>query len=312
MGALTTTGRRFDLDALRVLAVLVLLAYHSSRPFDTESWHVKSLELSRPLELLGYVFTPWRLPLLFMISGAGTYFALRTRTARVYLVDRAKRLLLPLAVGMFVVVPPQVYVERVNAWMPNRQSPIDFHGSYLAFLPRIVDGVYPHGNFSWHHLWFLVYLFVFSVLALPLFLALRTPRGAAARDAVSAALARGAWIFLPAALLVAIHVGLRGAFPPNNALVGDWWNLAHYFVLFVAGYALVPDPKIGAAVERHRHLALLLAFILTVARIGVIVALGAPRPYTGHYVLALSLRGLTEWCALVAVLGYARRHLDRP
>src|SRR3954465_11297738 len=65
--------RLHDFDALRVLAVVVLLAYHSSRPFDHEAWHLKSVELSRGLELLGYVFTPWRLSLLFLISGAGTY-----------------------------------------------------------------------------------------------------------------------------------------------------------------------------------------------------------------------------------------------
>ena len=304
--------RRYDLDALRVLAVLVLLAYHSSRPFDSEAWHVKSAQLSRMLELLGYVFTPWRLSLLFLISGAGTFFALRTRTARVYLGDRMQRLLLPLAVGMLVVVPPQVYVERAHPWMPNRQSPMNFDGSFLAFLPHVFDGAYPKGNFSWHHLWFLVYLFVFSVVALPLFTALKRERGRAAADRVAGFFARGARIFLLALPLIAIHLALRGRFPSTNALVGDWWNLAHYFTLFLLGYVLLPDARVSAAFERHRRLALGGAIVATILRLALIVAAGPATPYSLHYVVVYTLRGLTEWLALVGVLGYARRYLDRP
>ena len=305
--------RRRDLDALRVLAVVVLLGYHSSRPFDTEAWHVKNHELSRTLELMGYVFTPWRLGLLFLISGAGTYFALRTRTAGVYLRDRVTRLLLPLVVGMLVVVPPQVYVERVNGWMQNRMSPIVFEGSFLAFLPHVFDGgPYPRGNLSWHHLWFLLYLFVFSVAALPALVWLKTEKGEATRARMADFLSKRRWIFLPALLLVALHVGLRGRFPPTYALVGDWWSLTHYFVLFVLGYALIPDPRIGAALERHRTAALVAAVALTGARLAVLVSYGAPVPYSAHYAMALTLRGLTEWSALVGVLGYARRYLDRP
>lgn len=39
--------RRYDLDWLRVIAMLLIFAYHTTRPFDTfESWHVKNTELS--------------------------------------------------------------------------------------------------------------------------------------------------------------------------------------------------------------------------------------------------------------------------
>ena len=63
---------------------------------------------------------------------------------------------------MAVVVVPQVYVERISVGMPDRMSPRDFHGSYLDFYPHYFEGAYPSGNLSWHHLWFLAYLLVFS------------------------------------------------------------------------------------------------------------------------------------------------------
>ena len=84
---------------------------------------------------------PWRLPLLFMISGLGTYYALGLRSAWPYARDRLGRLLLPLAFGMLAVIVPQVYVERISVGMPDRMSPRDFHGSYLDFYPHYFEGV---------------------------------------------------------------------------------------------------------------------------------------------------------------------------
>ena len=295
-----------------MLAVLVLLVYHSTRPFDTEAWHLKNAELSRGLELFGYALTPWRLPLLFLISGAGTYFALRTRTASTYLRERVRRLLLPLAVGMALVIPPQVYVERVSPWMPNRLSPIDFEGSYLAFLPHAFTGAYPTGNLSWHHLWFFVYLFVYSVVALPLVLAMRTERGRVVTARIAGFLTTRGRVFVLALPLCAIHVALQGRFPLTNALIGDWWALTHYFALFVFGYVLLPDPRVTDAFVRHRHVALAAALVLTAARLTTIAWLGPAPAYSLRYAVMLTLRGLVEWCALVAVLGYARVFLQRP
>jgi len=70
-------------------------------------------------------------------------------------------LLVPLCIGIVLLVPPQVYAER--------RLRGQFQGSFLAFFPHFFEGVYPHGNFSWHHLWFLGHLFLYSLLALPLF-----------------------------------------------------------------------------------------------------------------------------------------------
>jgi hypothetical protein len=117
------------------------LLYHSTRPFDLEVWHVKNDTVSLTLQVLGNLLTPWRLPLLFMISRLGTSYALGLRTPGRYVADRATRLLIPLVAGMLLVVPPQVYFERIGTWMPRRMSPIDFHGSFIEFYPHIFDGV---------------------------------------------------------------------------------------------------------------------------------------------------------------------------
>ena len=116
-------------------------------------------------------------------------------------------MLLPLAFGMAVVVVPQVYVERISVGMPDRMSPRDFHGSYLDFYPHYFEGAYPSGNLSWHHLWFLAYLVVFSLAALPLFLYLRGDRGRHLPTRMASWLRPGRRIFL-LALPLAVTVAL--------------------------------------------------------------------------------------------------------
>jgi peptidoglycan/LPS O-acetylase OafA/YrhL len=304
--------RRHELDALRVLAVLALLLYHASRPFDTEVWHVKDVERSLGLELFGTLLTPWRLPLLFMISGLGTYYALGFRPAWRYAGERIRRLLLPLAFGMAVVVVPQVYVERISVGMPDRMSPRDFQGSYLDFYPHYFEGVYPGGNFSWHHLWFLAYLLVFSLAALPLFLYLRSERGRRLAVGLASWLRPGRRIFLLALPLALIHVALRGRFPSTHALVGDWWNVAHYFLLFLLGYALLSQPAFKEAVEANRRVGTALFVIGFGVRLALVPLLAPIAPYSIAYAALLTLRAVIEWSALVAVIGYAGVYLSRP
>ncbi len=158
--------RRYELDWLRVMAFFLLILFHSGMPYVTHDWHINNSETSIPLTWLWDFFHNWRMPLLFMISGCGIWFALGNRTAGQFLKERSTRLLIPLVFGVFVIVPPQVYLQR----LAEGQN----FDSYIAFYPHFFDGnFFTGGNFTPNHLWFIYSLFFYSVAALPLMLFLK-------------------------------------------------------------------------------------------------------------------------------------------
>ena len=152
------SNRRHELDWLRIFAILVLLFFHTGRIFDTQAWHIKNDESSESFYYwMPFVHT-WRMPLLFFISGVGSIFAFRKSTSLRYIFERFKRLVIPLIFAIVVVLPPQVYYEHKsefnNYW--------EFYKSVLNFLP------YHNGNLNLYHLWFLVYLFAYSLIGVPI------------------------------------------------------------------------------------------------------------------------------------------------
>lgn len=298
--------RRYDIDALRVLATLLLIVFHSGMVFTAvDSWHIQNLERSGLIgHLLGFIHQ-WHMPLFFLLAGASTYFALNFRSSRQYAGERVKRLFLPLLIGIFVVIPPQIYMERIATWVPTRISPIDFAGSFPAFYLQSFTGLYPDGGISWHHIWFVFYLFIYSIVLLPVLLYFRTPSGRAKILRAADFLSGGARIFWLALPIAFVEIALRWRFPNWQNFIGDWANHAHYPMIFLFGFLLMADDRFRDAVDRNRRIALAVGLIASVIRL-------LSEDGIAGYMLDMGIRGLAEWAFLVAILGYGHRYLNRP
>src|SRR6187551_1042544 len=214
--------RIYFLDWLRVLAFSLLVFYHTGLIFVDWGFHIQNDHFSEWLKLPMLFVNQWRLPLLFFVSGAGIYFALGTRSAGVFAKERLLRIFIPLVFGMFVVIPPQVYYE----WLHHET----FTGSYLDFYPLYFS------NITWNHLWFLTYLFVYSLVALPLFLYLRSERAAPIIASLSSFFVKGQSLLLFSIPLLLVEILLRDQWPDNRNLVTDWYNFTFYFLLLIYGY----------------------------------------------------------------------------
>lgn len=193
--------RRFELDWLRVLAFGVLILFHTGMMFNTWDWHVKNNVTVEWIEIVMAFFNQWRMPLLFFISGAAVWFMLDKYSPGRFVLERHKRLLFPLVVGMLIVIPPQVYYERL--FQGATFSFAEFYKTIFSFVP------YPEGNFSWHHLWYLPYIFVYSLVALPLLMLLKSAAGQKYVSAFVQWFSKGSHIYLPFAVIAVSEVSLR-------------------------------------------------------------------------------------------------------
>jgi peptidoglycan/LPS O-acetylase OafA/YrhL len=301
---MSPTPRRYDLDWLRVLAILGVFVFHSTRFFNDHSWHVFNWQSSEAAAALVLLFSQWGMPFIFVVSGASIFFAVRPGRAGRFQVERCVRLLVPLALGLVNLTPPQVYLERLTHGA--------FRGSLWDFLPHYLDGIYGEGgNFAWQglHLWYLEVLFVFTVVLLPLFVSLKRPAG----ERVVRALARVSRvpgvIFVWSLAIALVMVLLDPAGIGQRNFGG--WSLFTYPLFLLFGFLIYANDEIQSAVVRQRWVALGLAGVLSV----VLVKL-APRlplyPFGSLEFSALMvIDALYAWSWCLLFLGFGLRHLQR-
>lgn len=307
--------RRHDLDWVRVCAFGLLVLYHVGMYYVTWDWHVKSPQAGSALEPFMLLSGPWRLSLLFLVSGAASAFLLAKRPQG-FLGSRSWRLLLPLIFGMLVIVVPQAYYELLDSRYPG-----GYHDGYLAFWGRYLAGdnsfcdndgclILP----TWNHLWFVAYLWVYTVA---LWLLVRLAPRLLARGGEWLAVRLNGWgaILWPWLLLALARITLVERFESTHALVDDWYNHAQYFSVFLLGFLLVRATAFWESLQRLRVWSLTLA----AASYGFIVwyfyASGygdANPPPDALRMVQRAMWALNQWTSITAILGFAYRlrHAD--
>ncbi len=309
-------NRRSDLDALRVMATILLIYFHTAMIFNLwASFHIQNDELSLGMALFVEFFNIWHMPLFVILAGMSSFYALEIRSGKQFTKDRAKRLLIPLLFGILLVIPPQVYIERIAWWCKTRQSPINFTGSYFDFYPYFFIPIYPEGNLSWHHLWFLFYLFFISIVSLPLLLQLNMEKGKQRISKLADFFQKSRYIFLLFIPIALINISLSWLFSGSQNFVYDWDRILHFIFLFVLGFIIVSDARFEVSIDRNKKIALVIgviiaSFILVVDAIVYINSISIE--LIAFYFIGCILWALCEWCWLIAFIGYARKYLKKP
>jgi glucans biosynthesis protein C len=305
MQRLDASQRQRYLDWLRVLAVALLVPFHTGMMFTFWPFHLNNDTRSMAIQTFNEFLNVWHMPLFFFLSGAGTWYALGFRSGGVYMKERLKRLFIPLIFGMFVIVPPQVYVERLYKGQ--------FHGSFLAFYPHVFNGPYPQGNLSWHHLWFMLYLFLHSLMALPLFLYLRGERGRRAHERIAAFFSGRASVYRIMIPFILLQLAFRSQWPNGDQnLFGDLDNFFLHGLAFVCGYVLCAAPRFWDTALKNRWGSLgggVLCFACVTAWH---ISLGEAyfERHLAAAVASLVVHGAATWFWLLALLGFAKKQLD--
>jgi glucan biosynthesis protein C len=300
----TQVNRVNYIDWLRVGAMFLLLFFHTGRLFDEDNWHIKNAVLNQGIDTFNGFLNIWHMPLFFLLAGSSVWFAL---TGRQFALERVLRLFIPLIFGILIIVPPQVYFERVFDG--------DFVGSFWAWYPNTFQGTYSmdnpaSGNLSWHHLWFLLYLFVFSLVLIPFFLFFKNQRHQYLISKLALFLQKPGAIFLPAVPLIIYNLVLIPIFGfGSHDLVKDWAADIYYITIIIYGFLLVSDSRIIKSIQRGWLPSLIVACVfglgIYVVDSDVIASGDAIKE-----VMLLTLYGLDCWCWLLVILAAGSRWLN--
>jgi len=300
-------ARRYDLDWLRVIAFAILIYFHSAIIFVPGGLPmIQNAETSAFLDIFVQISSQFRLGLLFLISGAGVAFVRRRLNTGEFVGERTRRLLIPLVVGVLFVVPPMVYLEKVFLGEVSGNF-FNFYSGYFT------QGVYPQGNLSWHHFWFVAYLYLFCLLGLRLF---KYFDGSS--EPISRLINRyseGIGLYAFVIPLFAVEVSLRAFFPGFRDLIHDWASFAHWFLLFIAGFIIANHVSTLDSAVRLRKISLSAAAATTALMFfffgGTDFNVDRADPlvvakYAGYCALRMSM----AWSCLLSCLGLAGRHLQ--
>ncbi len=301
--------RRYDIDWLRVIAMLAVFLFHNARFFDVFGWHLKNAEKSFIVTLFIILLALWVMPLFFLLSGVGSWYALKSRTSGQYLLDRVKRLLIPLyTVGMLILLPPQWYWDRVT----NEGIVGSFWESYLHYFIKTLNlSPSPYfGSFWPGHLWFLKFLFIISLLVLPLLLYFKTDSGRGLISRLAGWCDRRGGIFLFLIPLVLVRICLRSFFGGEHT----WADLFEYAVFFLIGYLIPSDERFTGGFKRHGWVCLALGIAGFGGTVFIAMGLGY-NPMEGEsfswiYVLVQMVWSIASWSWVVFVLGLGAKHLN--
>lgn len=301
--------RRTDLDWARIAAFALLILFHVGMFYGAADWIVKSPHTLPWLQIPMDWSSPWRLLLLFIVSGAATRFMSAKLSAGGLLKSRSLRLLPPLLFATVFVIPIEFYYQAVER-LHYTGGFIDFWRRYLAAQSSLCapEGPCPFVP-NLDYLWFVAYLWLYTVavtavLAFAPQVILRIERRA------TALLEGDALLLLPAAALILARLVLKHYWPETHNLIDDWYLHAIYFLCFVFGFLFATNEAIWAALAERRCLALGIA-VFTYAIYAA---------YAWHYrgvspvpmserVLMVADYGIDQWAWVAAVLGFAHRYL---
>lgn len=285
-----------ELDWLRVILILAVFGHHVFMPFNGDEWHVMNKESSKMLDDIMVYFEQIRLQTLFFIAGVGSFILLQKTSTLTFLKGKFFRLFIPLIVGMMFIVPPQHYYENM--------------GEYTSLLAAYEVRIFA---FDSKHLWFIEFLIIFMVLAIPFqrFLACRA--GVCVSHALSGFYEKKHGLFANVILLILMRCTLKYFVPEQNHSIHNLSVTLFYLFFFIAGMCFITRKEIWQFIALHRRTNLMWFVISSVLFYGYYFS-----PDLSSY-LSLEIRwqlwwivcSLVSWSGLLTVVGYASTYCNK-
>ena len=288
--------RLSELDWLRVILIFAVFLHHVCMPFNGDGWHIMNSESSKLLDDIMVYFEQFRLPILFFISGVGSVILLSKVTAQKFTLDKVTRLLIPLFIGSLLIVPPQTYIENIDELQ-----------SYWQEFPKLAL------KFETNHLWFIEYLFVFALLAIPINMLLHSRFVTLANGALAKLAQFKGGLFLLVGLLIAVKIYFSLMFPSDDKKIENLSSSAYYFFFFISGMIFIRNNSVWQAICEQRFNNLIILSLSTIAFYGYYYSpdLSAYLSLDARWSIWWLVCCLVAWSALLTILGYAQFYLTK-
>jgi peptidoglycan/LPS O-acetylase OafA/YrhL len=289
---MTEKKRRYDLDWLRVIAILAVYLHHVGMPFNGDDFHIMNADSSKFLDDVMVFFEQFRLPLLFLISGTGTMFAFSKRTWVQFLKERSTRLIIPLIFGVLFIVPPQTYYEHIK----------DFDSYW---------NLYSSGFFlEINHLWFIKNLFIMSILLIPLILFLKSSKSKNLIISLDQISSKRYGIFLWVFPLIVSTLFLKKIYPSDSKDLTNLSSTFYYGYFFISGMLFASSKSTWSHLKKHRKFNCMV-FLISTSFFYLYYLL--PSAYISPY-LSINSRwdiwylvcALVSWTLVTTILGYGQ------
>ena len=305
------------LDWLQVLAILGVFLFHATHPFDElGDWIIKNAETTWVLNFFGGFFYPWGMPFFFLMAGMASWFSLRRRTAGRYAHERVMRLLIPFVVGSIVLAPIQAYYEMRHKGLWQGGSILAFilsaeaRSVYFSEVRPIVFGPEIFNRLG-IHLWFVGFLFAFSLLALPVFVWLKSDSGRRFVGSLARLMKWRGSLLVFVVPLVLVRFILQQGVPSDDY---GWPDFVYYLLFFVSGYILIADDRFTQAIRRDWRMHLILGVLCTLFIFSV--AFGVPiydwmgSRGTPMFYVTWTVWGINSWCWTMVFLYLGIQYLN--
>ena len=304
------SSRLCYVDWLRIIIVALLIPHHIAITFS----HLGDVYVYLPIKdnsiyffLQSTFLNLWFMRMLFFVSGISTFYALRKRTIKEYFKERCKKLLLPFVFAILLICPAMGYFKAITL--------NDFNGSLITFYPEFFKNIVAY--LGWAHFWFLVYLFVFSMIFLVIRVSLKNMNNLTER--ISGFLSKKNNILIPMFVFVLLEATFRPFYPGFQTLINDWANFTVYLSFFLLGYIVATNKNcIDAIVNNLRLLT-----IVALASAGLFIFLKYAQsnilPFTRYYndmtytyQLCLSfIQGFAEYSLVFMFFGLSKLYLNK-
>lgn len=278
--------RKYYIDNMRWIIILLLIPYHAAMAWNI--WGEPTyifFESNKTISSIVVFFSPYLMPLMFLIAGISTRLALQKRTIGQYVLERAKKLLIPFVFGTILIMPFMTYIaDKFNCGYQG-----DLFQHYAIFFTKFTDLIGADGGFSVGQFWFILYLFLISLIAIGIISLQRKIMRQKDAD-------------IP--LILICLWGLPLPFLSELLSTGGK-SLAEYTYIFLVGYYIFSNDDVISKVEKYKWIFLCIGLSATVCNVYMFIWSDTQRT-----LLNMTAKYISEWFMINAMLGVGKKYLN--